>query len=237
MQHDIFGNAISDFYNTKKDISIKVLSSDFDDDEIPVPYLFRKYTDMPVIEQMALDLSKGTILDVGCGAGSHSLYLQNNKNLNVTAIDTSAGAISICREQGIEKAANIDFYKHTGKYDTILMLMNGSGIVGTLNNFNVFFDHLKTLISKNGQILLDSTDLIYLFENENGEYWVDAAQGYYGEMQYQLSYNNKTSEVFNWLYVDYNTLQRAAAVNGFACELIHTGEHFDYLARLTLEKN
>ncbi len=235
MLHDIFGHAISDYFHTKKDISIKVLSSDFDDDEIPVPYLFRKYEDMPTIEQMAMDLSKGTTLDVGCGAGSHSLFLQNNKKLEVTAIDTSTGAIEICKAQGITNAHIQDFYQHSGKYDTILMLMNGSGIVGTLNNFNTFFEHLKTLISKNGQILLDSTDLIYLFENEDGEYWVDAAQGYYGEMQYQLSYNNKTSEVFDWLYVDYNTLQRAAAVNGFACELIHTGEHYDYLAKLTLE--
>ena len=236
MIKDIFGNAISDYYHTKKDISIKVLSTDFDDDEIPVPYLFRDYNQMPVIEQMALDLAKGNVLDVGCGAGSHSLYLQNKKKLKIDAIDTSAGAIEICKAQGIIKTSCEDFYNHKGTYDTVLMLMNGSGIVGTLNNFTAFFTHLKTLITTNGQVLLDSSDLIYLFENEDGEYWVDAAQGYYGEMKYQLNYNDQTSDVFDWLYVDYNTLQSAAAVNGFACELLHTGEHYDYLAKLTLEK-
>ena len=235
MQHDIFGHAIRDYYHSKKKNSITVLSSNFDDDEIPVPYLFRAYKEMPKIEQKALQLSKGNILDVGCGAGSHSLYLQNIKKLNVTAIDTSVGAIEICKEQGITNANVANFYEHSGKYDTILLLMNGSGIVGTLNNFNSFFKHLKSLLAINGQVLIDSSDLIYLFENEDGEYWVDAAQGYYGEMQYQLSYNNRTTEVFDWLYVDYNTLQRAAAVNGFVSELIHTGEHYDYLAKLTLE--
>lgn len=235
MQHDIFGKAISDYYHGKKEIAIKVLSSDFDDDEIPVPYLFRTFKEMPIIEQKALNLSKGNVLDVGCGAGSHALYLQNLKELNVTAIDTSAGAIEICKEQGVKNASATNFYEHSGAYDTILLLMNGSGIVGTLNNFSSFFSHLKTLLTVNGQVLIDSSDLIYLFENEDGEYWVDSAKGYYGEMQYQLSYNNQTSDVFDWLYVDYNTLQRAAAVNGFACELVHTGEHYDYLAKLTLE--
>ena len=132
---------------------------------------------MPKIEQKALQLSKGNILDVGCGAGSHSLYLQNIKKLNVTAIDTSVGAIEICKEQGITNANVANFYEHSGKYDTILLLMNGSGIVGTLNNFNSFFKHLKSLLAINGQVLIDSSDLIYLFENEDGEYWVDAAQG------------------------------------------------------------
>lgn len=236
MQNDIFGQAIRDYYHSKKENSIKVLSNDFDEDEIPIPYLFRTYKKMPKIEQRALELSNGKVLDVGCGAGSHSLYLQDTKKLNVTAIDTSAGAIEICKEQGLTNANNTNFYEHTGAYDTILLLMNGSGIVGTLNNFSAFFKHLKSLLTPNGQVLIDSSDLIYLFENENGEYWVDASQGYYGEMQYQLSYNHQTSEVFDWLYVDYNTLQRAAAVNGFTCELLLTGDHYDYLAKLTVEE-
>lgn len=232
---DIFGQAISDYYSTKKENFIKVISNDFDDDEIPVQYLFRHYSEMPKVEQKAIDLSKGKVLDVGCGAGSHSLHIQNSKKLNITAIDTSKGAIEICKAQGILNAHCEDFYKHTKKYDTILLLMNGSGIIGTLNNLSAFFTHLTTLLNTNGQVLLDSSDLIYLFENKDGEYWVDAAKGYYGEMQYQLNYNNQTSEVFDWLYIDYNTLQRAAAINGFACELVHTGEHYDYLAKLTLE--
>ncbi len=234
MENDIFGVAITDYFETGIPNSITVKSNEFDDDEIPIPYLFRTFTQMPKIEQKALDLSFGKILDVGCGAGSHSLYLQNEKKLTVTAIDTSAGAIKICQKRGITTTLNEDFYEHKGSYDTILLLMNGSGIIGTLNNFTSFFNKLKSLLNPNGQILIDSSDLIYLFENENGEYWVDAAQGYYGEMQYQLEYKNITSQKFDWLYLDYNTLQRAAIFNNFTCELIYEGEHYDYLAKLTL---
>lgn len=235
MENDIFGIAIQDFYNGEKNAVIKVISEDFDEDEIPVTYLFRAFNEMPSIEQKALNFSTGKVLDVGCGAGSHSLYLKTKKKLEVTAIDTSAGAIKMIKQQGIASAFCENFYNHKGKYDTILMLMNGCGIVENLENFSIFFDQLKSLLNKNGQVLLDSSDLIYLFENENGEFWVDAAKGYYGEMKYQIAYKNKISEPFNWLYVDYNTLQRAATLNGFNCELICEGEHYDYLAKLTLE--
>ncbi|WP_010522119.1 class I SAM-dependent methyltransferase [Aquimarina agarivorans] len=234
MENDIFGAAITDHFTSGIDNSITVKSSEFDDDEIPVPYLFRSYAEMPKIEQKALNLSYGNVLDVGCGAGSHSLFLQNNVKLKVTAIDTSAGAITICKKRGVNSAFTEDFYSHKGTYDTILLLMNGSGIVGTLNKFKLFFDALKTLLNPGGQVLIDSSDLIYLFENENGEYWVDASQGYYGEMNYQLEYKNKISQKFDWLYVDYNTLQRAAIVHDFKCELITEGNHYDYLAKLTL---
>lgn len=234
MQNDIFGAAITAYFNSKKEQIITVTNQDFDDDQIHVSYLFREYDQMPAIEKKALDLCTGTILDVGSGAGSHSLFLENNKKLNVTAIDTSAGAIETSKKRGLTNALVDDFYEHHGSYDTILLLMNGSGIIGKLNNFNTFFNHLKSLLNANGQVLIDSSDLIYLFEDENGEYWVDAAKGYYGELNYQISYNNKSSEVFNWLYVDFNTLKRACLVHGFKCELIAEGEHYDYLAKLSL---
>ncbi|NJW54833.1 class I SAM-dependent methyltransferase, partial [Salinimicrobium oceani] len=128
---DIFGKAITAFYETGDDEEITVHSPDFDDDVIPVPYLFRSYKEMPRLEQKALQLCRGKVLDVGCGAGSHSLYLQEERKLEVTAIDTSAGAIDICRKRGILDARNIAFEDLSGeKFDTVLLLMNGTGIVG-----------------------------------------------------------------------------------------------------------
>jgi len=234
MHNDIFGEAITAYFETKKEQIITVNNVDFDDDEIPVSYLFRDFNQMPKIEQKALLLAKGKILDVGCGAGSHSLYLQNQKKQDIIAIDTSAGAIKTCLLRGVNKALNEDFYQHKGTYDTILLLMNGSGIIGKLNNFDTFFKKIKQLLNPKGQVLIDSSDLIFLFENENGEYWVDAAKGYYGELKYKINYNQKSSEIFDWLYVDFNTLRRACQVNGFNCELILEGTHYDFLAKISL---
>ncbi|SDL54436.1 Methyltransferase domain-containing protein [Salinimicrobium catena] len=235
---DILGNAIKAYFEHGEEEDIAVHSPDFDDDVIPVAYLFRNYEQMPPLEKKALQLCREKVLDVGCGAGSHSLYLQKEENLKVTAIDTSEGAIEVCKKRGITDARNVAFEELSEeKFDTILLLMNGTGIVGKMNRLDDFFYKLKQLLNPGGQVIIDSSDLIYLFEaDEDGGVWVDSAQGYYGELSYSLSYKGETSEVFDWLYLDYDSLSLAAAKNGFSCELIKEGEHYDYLAKLTINE-
>ncbi len=235
MSKDIFGEALKDFYNQNYSEDIVVQAPDFDDDIIPIPHLFRSYNEMPKLEQKALDLSRGKVLDVGCGSASHSLFLQNKKNLEVTAIDISKGAIFIAKERGVQHAFVRDFYDQKNEtYDTLLFLMNGSGIIGKLENIDHFFMHLKTLLKPGGQILMDSSNISYLFTDDDGGFWVDANAGYYGEMQYKLKYKGQESDWFNWLYIDYNTLQSASNNHGFLCELVFEGKNNDYLARITL---
>ena len=191
---------------------------------------------MPVLEQKALALCKGHVLDIGAGAGSHSLHLQQN-GLEVTALDRSLGAVQTCRLRGVEQVIHSDIANlKNQKFDTLLMLMNGVGIVGQLQNLGNFFVHLKSLLNRGGQILLDSSDIIYMFdEDEDGGIWVPNTESYYGEVEFTMRYRNLKSEPFFWLYVDYRTLQHAANLSGFGCELVSSGEHFDYLARIWAE--
>ena len=234
---DIFGNAIKAYFENKDPEDIIVHSPDFDDDVIPVPYLFRTYAEMPPLEKKALQLCRGKVLDVGCGAGSHALYLQNDKNLEILAIDTSEGAIEICRKRGIRDAENVAFEDLSEeRFDTILLLMNGTGIVGKMRKLDGFFAKLKELLNTGGQVLIDSSDLIYLFDaDEDGGVWVDSANGYYGELQYSMSYKGERSNYFDWLYLDFDSLSLAASKNGFSCDLVKKGAHYDYLARLSVK--
>ena len=230
---DLFGTAILDYQtnNFPEDIITETTISEAD--AMEVSYLFRSYKEMPKLEQEALQLAKGKILDVGCGAGSHSLYLQE-KELEVTSIDISENAIKACALRGVQNAQvqNVLDLDPKDKFDTILLLMNGTGIFGTLDQTSKYLQKLKSLLAPNGQILVDSSDIIYMFdEDEDGSKWV-SADGYYGELTFTISYKNQTEEAFPWLYLDYNTLQNAAHANGLECELILEGEHFDYLARL-----
>ena len=236
---DIFGKAISAYFEKGDDEEIIVHSPDFDDDVIPVPYLFRSYKEMPELEQKALQLCRGKVLDVGCGAGSHALYLQKERHREVTAIDTSGGAIEICKKRGISDARNLAFEKLSEeKFDTILLLMNGTGIIGKMRFLDNFFQQLKNLLAANGQVLIDSSDLIYLFDaDEDGGVWVDSSKGYYGELTYRLSYKGETSKDFPWLYLDFDSLYLEAAKNGFHCEQVFEGQHFDYLAKLSLKQD
>lgn len=236
---DLFGKAILDFQTNNSPEDIITETNISEADEMDVAYLFRSYKEMPKLEKKALQLSKGKVLDVGCGAGSHSLYLQNDKNLAVTSIDISENAIQACQLRGLKNAKvqnvldlEIDSDSHQNKFDTILLLMNGTGIFGTLAETSNYLLKLKSLLAPNGQILIDSSDIIYMFdEDEDGSKWIPG-DGYYGELTFTIFYKNQTEEPFPWLYLDYNTLQNAAFANGLQCELIEEGKHFDYLARL-----
>ena len=234
---DVFGDAVLDYQQDVYTEDISTYSSLGEEDSIPLPYLFRSFKEMPAIEQKALQLCKGKILDIGSGAGSHSIYLQKN-GLDVTALDTSKGAIKTCKLRGIKKSIQADIFDYEGEqFDTLLMLMNGIGIVGELKNLNKCFTHLKKILKPNGQLLLDSSDIIYMFdEDEDGGRWFPASEKYYGEVTFTMRYKDKKTTPFSWLYLDFNTLQKAANYNDFNCEIVSFGEHYDYLARLTLIK-
>lgn len=232
---DLFGKAILDYQTGNAPEDLITETSITEEDEMSVAYLFRSYKEMPDLEKKALQLAKGKVLDVGCGAGSHSLYLQNEKKLEVTAIDISEGAIEACRLRGINNALCCDILEFNNeKFDTIVMLMNGIGITGKLKDISAYLQKLKSLLNPGGQILLDSSDIIYMFdEDEDGGKWIPAGD-YYGEVVFTLHYKGETEIPFNWLYIDYNTLQNAAHANGLNCELVAEGKHYDYLARLSL---
>ncbi|MBF6641938.1 class I SAM-dependent methyltransferase [Flavobacterium sp. J49] len=229
---DLFGEAILDFQTDNSPEDLVTETNISEADEMSVDYLFRSYNDMPKLEKKALQLAKGKILDIGCGAGSHSLYLQE-KGFDVTAIDISPKAIKACELRGVKNARvqNVLDVKNE-KFDTILLLMNGTGIFGTLAETTTYLQKLKSLLNPNGQILIDSSDIIYMFdEDEDGAYLVPA-NGYYGELTFTVSYKGQIEDTFPWLYLDYNTLQNAAHANGLECELVVEGKHYDYLAKL-----
>ena len=232
---DPMGAAIYDFHKNGKAGKLIVRSSMFEDDEIPVKDLFRTFEEMPYLEKFALQAASGAILDVGAGSGCHSLVLKDMGKAPV-AIDISPLSVEVMRARGLD-ARCIDFFNtdFTAKFDTILMLMNGSGIIGKLENMGAFFSKMKQLLNPGGCIYMDSSDLRYLFEDEDGSFLVDLAGGYYGEIDFQMQYKQVKGEPFDWLYVDFQTLSYYATENGFQAELIKEGEHYDYLACLRIK--
>ncbi|PVX46383.1 methyltransferase family protein [Flavobacterium sp. 103] len=233
---DLFGKAILDYQTNNQPEDLITETSISEEDEMSVAYLFRNYDEMPSIEQKAMQLAKGKILDVGCGAGSHSLTLQNDRNLDVVSIDISENAIQTCKLRGLKNARVQDIMTlENEKFDTILLLMNGTGIFGKLKETPVFLQKLKSLLNPSGQILIDSSDIIYMFdEDEDGGKWIPSENEYYGETIFNITYKGEKEVPLDWLFLDYNTLQNAAFANGLQCELVLEGEHYDYLARLSI---
>lgn len=232
--NDPFGAAISDYFKNGKAPDIRVDSNYTEDESIPVSWFFRSYNDMPAIEKKALELCHGKILDVGAAAGCHSLVLQQ-KGLDVSALEKSQLAVEVLTARGINHVTHADIYEFQDQtFDTILLLMNGTGIGGTLTGLKKLLLRLKKLLNEGGQILIDSSDIKYLFEEEDGSFWVDlGSTQYYGEMEYEVRYKHHKSS-FNWLFVDFKTLQKTSLEAGLKSELLIEGEHFDYLARLSI---
>ena len=238
---DPMGAAILDFQQHGKAARLRVLSSMFEEDEMPVKHLFRSTREMPMLEQKALQLAKGRVLDIGAGAGCHALALQE-KGLAVKAIDISPLSCEAMKLRGVKDAECINLFdphlssgnhsrehqethseenqeQFEGGFDTILLLMNGTGIAGKI-------EHLP-----GGQILIDSSDLKYIYENEDGSFDINLNGAYYGEVDYQMIYKNVKGDRFDWLYVDFPLLKSIAETCGLHGELVAEGEHYDYLAR------
>ncbi|MCX8531072.1 class I SAM-dependent methyltransferase [Chryseobacterium luquanense] len=230
---DLMGSAIWDYFHNENPEDLQTETSISELDELPVEYLFRDFEEMNDIEQKALKLSKGKTLDIGAGAGSHSLYLQNEKKLDITALDISPKSIKVCKSRGIKKAVSenmLHFSEET--FDTILLLMNGTGIFQSLNVIDIYLEKLYLLLNTNGQILIDSTDILYMFDkDEDGGVYIPA-EGYYGELDYTVHYKGESEDPIKWLYLDFNTLKNAAENNGFKIEKVLQDED-SYLAKLT----
>jgi SAM-dependent methyltransferase len=230
LSDDVIGAALLDYFNKNYSADIVVKSSISEDDIISIPYLFRSEKELPKLEKKALHLCQGKVLDVGAGSGCHSIILKD-KGIDVTAIDTSKGAVEVMQANGLN-AQNIDFYNVKEKYDTLLFLMNGVGIAGSLSNLKNFLINAKSLLNEGGQLLLDSSDISYMFIEEDGSKWVDLNNSYYGEVVYQMEYNDLITEKFDWLFVDFSTLKSIAVELDFKVELIFEDDNRQYLAQL-----
>lgn len=231
--NDPMGAAIRDYQNNGKASRLRVLSSMFDEDEMPVAHLFRTFNQMPRLEQKALSMAKGRVLDIGAGAGCHALALQE-RGLEVKAIDISPLSCEVMSERGVKDVECVNLFNPQlqGKYDTLLLLMNGTGIAGKLNRLSMLLNRLKELLAEGGQILIDSSDLKYIYENEDGSMDIDLNAPYYGEVDYQMQYKNVKGEPFDWLYTDPMMLASISKQCGLNCEIVEEGENYDFLARL-----
>lgn len=226
---DVFGDALKDYYKGNFNHTLWLHNSYGSPEEMPVDVFFRVEGELPDLERTALALCNGKTLDIGAGAGSHALMLQQS-GTDVTALEISPGATEVMKLRGVKKAINTDIWKYEEeKYDTLLLMMNGIGLVQTINGLKRFLRHAARLVNPGGQLLLDSSDIAYLYENGNPPFPKDR---YYGEIRYQYEYKGVTGDWFGWLYADQETLFNVAVHEGWLMQVIYENDDDQYLARL-----
>ncbi len=230
--HDPFEQAFYEYLTGNSSAEVNVYCNKGDDEVIPVSYFFRKYVEMPELEKNALRLCSGKILDIGAGSGSHSLYLQG-KGYNITALDIRKGFVEIMKKRGLNNVIHSDIFDYKEqKFDTLIMLMNGIGFTKNFDGLSVFLNKAKNMLNKGGQLILDSSDLLYLYTESDGSIAINLNENYYGEVEYIIEYKGTKGKAFRWLYVDFGNLSLYAEQAGFSCEKIYEDEQSNYLARL-----
>lgn len=223
---DPIGKAIWDYHTQNSPEDIVVESDLVEDDYLPIDYLFRGYNSFPKLEVTAMEYCKGKILDVGAAAGPHAKFLIEN-GFDVSTIESSPLAHRYLKEvlpKTTHYSSRIQEL-NTGKYDTLLLLMNGIGLAGTTDNVTPFLKHLASLLNPGGSILCDSTDVQNVFEDEDGGLWVDLNANYYGEFKFNMKYKGSASGWFSWVYLDVKNLEKFANEAGLQLTLLDDDEN------------
>jgi len=229
MNLDVYGTFLKDFYFERWKEPVWLHNSYYEAELLPVGSFFRADEDLPDIEVFAMNLCVGKILDIGAGTGPHSLILQRN-GFDVTAIEQSEGACEVMRLLGIKNIIHQDVMLYQAqKYNTLLLMMNGIGFCGYVEELSVFLNHAKDLLLPGGQIIFDSSDVAYLYVDQEPEH-----DSYYGEIDYQYEYKGEKGEWFSWLYIDEQLMRKAALSCGYAMQVVYQDEDEHYLGRLTL---
>ena len=199
-----------------------------DPEEMSVEVFFREEEDLSTLEKMALHACTGDILDLGAGAGALSLILQD-MGKSVTAIENDSGCTLLMQALGVKSVLKEDFWQYEGQYDTLLAMMNGLGLAGTLDAVPKFLKKCMSLLKSGGQLIFDSSDISYLYAGKAK----DAAFDYYGEVRYQYEYKDQTDDWFDWVYVDQETLYNICRSLNLNLEVLYTDEYQQYLGKVT----
>lgn len=228
---DPLGTMLTDFCSGDSEAFLNVWSSTLEMSTMQGITMVRTFEKMNQVEQYALSACRGRVLDVGAGAGCHSLVLQS-RGLDIDAIDISPGCVKVMGRRGVEKPYHRNILDDKNpRYDTVLMLMNGIGISGSLDGLNLFIQNLDTVLAKGGQLLVDSTDLTEKFR-EQGEAVYDEAGVYCGETDFVMIYKGIRSDPFDWLYVDFELLRTICSFHGFQCDKLTETKEKHFLAKV-----
>lgn len=231
-----YGQALRDCFAGDTAAAVMVRRDDGYVDDLPLTIFFRRESDFSLIERTTIDRCRGYVLDIGAGAGCHSLALQD-RGMRVQAIDICRDAVTVMRQRGVREVRQIDVFDlDAGGFDTLLLLMHGIGVVEDLAGLDRFLQHARHLITVDGRIVVDSLDVRYTDEPQHRAYQQAKQQaGFYrGEVRMQFEYRGAIGPFFGWLHIDPETLGNHAAAMGWHCEILHREADGDYLAQLTL---
>lgn len=231
---DPYGHALYDYFNGETSATITVHRDDGVVTPLPALVFFRKEEAFSPLEKTAQDLCRGFVLDIGAGTGCHSLALQK-QGLRVLAIDLCPQAIEIMSARGVVETQRINVFDlPEGRFDTLLMMLHGIGMVETLAGLDRFLLHARSLTASGGRLIFDSLDVRHTSDPRHLAYQEAnrKAGRYFGEIRMQFEYKGRKGPLFGWLHVDQETLAEHAGKAGWLSKTVYSQDDGNYLAQL-----
>jgi len=167
---------------------------------------FSEYDEWGKTEQKTIDVAKGRVLDIGCGAGRHSIYLQE-KGLDITGIDNSPGAIEVCNLRGLKKAVNYSIGEiekfEPDSFETILMLGNNFGLFGGPNRAKELLKKMHRITTSEAQIIVGTLNPYMTDDEAHLKYQKRNAKlgRMTGQIRLRVRYGIHLGEWFDYLFV------------------------------------
>jgi len=201
---------------------------------LPVSRYLTSYKEWPLVQQKAITLAKGRVLDIGCGAGRHSLYLQEN-GFDVTGLDISPKAIQLCRERGLKKTVLMSIDRISislGKFDTILLLENNFGLLENSAKAKRLLGKFYLATSETGRIIAQSSDPYTSQDPDTLDYQKTnrANNRMSGQLKMRLRYRRLISSWFDYLLVSKGEMREILKGTGWKVRRFLEFDHWSYVA-------
>lgn len=204
-QQDAYGHALFDYFRGKGGYEI----NEREDGSIapsggPKVY-FNDEADWPAYATKAVNLARGKVLDVGCGAGRFALYYQK-KGLDVLGIDNSPLAIKVCKLRGLKKARVMSITEVSGKlgtFDTIVMFGNNFGLFGSFKRARWLLRRFHNMTTDDAIIIAESHDPYQTREPHHRGYhrWNKSRGRMGGQVRIRTRYKTYCTPWFDYLLV------------------------------------
>jgi len=217
---DAHGHAMYDYLKGKRFSEIVERDDGYFEVSNGPGVYFSSYKTWPVHQKKALRYVKARVLDIGCGAGRHSLYLQK-KGFEVLGTDLSPLAIKVCKSRGLKKAKVLPITRLSykiGRFDTIIMLGNNFGLFGSFKQAKRLLRRFKRITNEKALIIAEVLDPYQTKDPNHLEYQkLNRKRGRMsGQVRIRVRHRKYVTPWFDYLFVSKKELQEILNGTGWA---------------------
>ena len=236
---DAYGQELFNFYINNEGAEIVERDDGFIEGTTNLSLYFAPYEQWPTHQQEAMQFAHGRVLDIGAGAGRHSLHLQN-QGLEVTAVDNSPKAVELCRLRGVNDARLLPITKisrHIEPFDTIIMMGNNFGLFGNAQRAKRLLRRFHNLTFEGGTLIAETNDPYQTEDPDHLEYHeFNRQRGRMpGQLRLRVRYRKYKTPWMDYLIVSKDEMKEIVSDTGWIIDRFIDSDSSMYIVVLEKE--